>query len=426
MVDMLNKRLSQFMGTAETSQPRYGSRPSVMERRCYTCGSKFHLKRKYPDNGRKSRDEEKTTSGKPSVFDANVTLRERLSLKPLKVTDATVFDSHDSPSVHAECCCSSSKQIKKLGMVVERLGQSLDKQMWKFGSTSPAYRHKRNDKEKDRRCYLCGSQKHLKRQCPNNRRRKQGQKVTTSTKPGELQRDIVHTVGGIRVLSGSHMLPNLDTSTQEKRIRRESLIQRTLQEGGSKDNNTRKMQKPPWSQPAHETADAGSASVKYDAGIKKKTAVFLGDLKGHQSTVIPKTKTTVLSPADVQNRHSSGVLKEVILKQDDKRCLMSVPTCSATTPVTSGLPGKARGRASGEKELIVKVQAATIADLQKRNIVITDEGYTVFARETSCNSVTGERSACLGEICGGTASLGDIIIGYDNGEFVFSIQYEPC
>ncbi|KAH3706011.1 hypothetical protein DPMN_065390 [Dreissena polymorpha] len=26
MADMLNKRLSQFMGTAETSQPRYGSR----------------------------------------------------------------------------------------------------------------------------------------------------------------------------------------------------------------------------------------------------------------------------------------------------------------------------------------------------------------------------------------------------------------
>ncbi|KAH3797029.1 hypothetical protein DPMN_150605 [Dreissena polymorpha] len=75
MVDMLNKRLSQFMGTAETSQPRYGSR-----------------KRNCPDIGRGSRDEEKTTSGKPSVFDANVTLRERLSLKPLQVTDATVFD----------------------------------------------------------------------------------------------------------------------------------------------------------------------------------------------------------------------------------------------------------------------------------------------------------------------------------------------
>ncbi|KAH3695320.1 hypothetical protein DPMN_082777 [Dreissena polymorpha] len=77
MVDMLNKRLSQFMGTAETSQPRYDSGPSVMERRCYTCGSKFHLKRKCPDNGRGSRDEEKTTLGKPSVFDANVTLAKK-------------------------------------------------------------------------------------------------------------------------------------------------------------------------------------------------------------------------------------------------------------------------------------------------------------------------------------------------------------
>ncbi|KAH3769556.1 hypothetical protein DPMN_170829 [Dreissena polymorpha] len=51
MVDMLSKQLNQFMGTAETSKPRYGSRPSVMERRCYTCGSKSHLKRKCPDNG---------------------------------------------------------------------------------------------------------------------------------------------------------------------------------------------------------------------------------------------------------------------------------------------------------------------------------------------------------------------------------------
>ncbi|KAH3819165.1 hypothetical protein DPMN_120898 [Dreissena polymorpha] len=37
MVAMLNKRLLQFMGTAETSQPRQGSRPSVMERQCYIC-----------------------------------------------------------------------------------------------------------------------------------------------------------------------------------------------------------------------------------------------------------------------------------------------------------------------------------------------------------------------------------------------------
>ncbi|KAH3831600.1 hypothetical protein DPMN_104870 [Dreissena polymorpha] len=105
---------------------------------------------------------------------------------------------------------------------------------------------------------------------------------------------------------------------------------------------------------------------------------------------------------------------------------MSVPTCSATTPVTSGLPRNARGRASGKKELKVKTQAETEGDLQKRKIGITNDGYTVYAREISSNSVTGEWSACLGEICGGTASLGDIIIGYDTGGLVFSVQYKPC
>ncbi|KAH3706010.1 hypothetical protein DPMN_065389 [Dreissena polymorpha] len=69
---------------------------------------------------------------------------------------------------------------------------------------------------------------------PNHRRRKQGQKVTTSSKPGELQRDIFHTVGGIRVLSGSQVVPNLGASAQEKRIRGESRIERTLQEGVQK------------------------------------------------------------------------------------------------------------------------------------------------------------------------------------------------
>ncbi|KAH3881701.1 hypothetical protein DPMN_005628 [Dreissena polymorpha] len=257
-----------------------------MERRCYTCGTKFHLKRKCLDNGRGSRDEEKTISGKPSVFDANVTLRERPSLKPLEVTGATVFDSHDFPSAHAECCCCSSQQFKKLGMVVGILERRLGDLMKKFGSSSPKYRHKRNDREKDRRCYLCGSQKHLKRQCPNYRRRKQCQKATTSTKPGELQRDIDYTVGGIRVLSGSQMVPNLDATAQEKRIRRESRIERTLQDGGSKDNKLRKRRKP---QPPYEIADAGRASVKYEAGIKKKTAVLLRDSKGNQSTVMPVT-----------------------------------------------------------------------------------------------------------------------------------------
>ncbi|KAH3715219.1 hypothetical protein DPMN_057925 [Dreissena polymorpha] len=43
------------------------------------------------------------------------------SLKLLKVAGATVFDRHVSPTAHAECCCSSSKHIKNLGIVVERL-----------------------------------------------------------------------------------------------------------------------------------------------------------------------------------------------------------------------------------------------------------------------------------------------------------------
>ncbi|KAH3893454.1 hypothetical protein DPMN_017601 [Dreissena polymorpha] len=51
----------------------------------------------------------------------------------------------------------------------------------------------------------------------------------------------------------------------------------------------RKMKKSLRSQLAYETADASSASVKYEAGIKKKTAVLLGDLQGNQSAVIPKT-----------------------------------------------------------------------------------------------------------------------------------------
>ncbi|KAH3831599.1 hypothetical protein DPMN_104869 [Dreissena polymorpha] len=124
---------------------------------------------------------------------------------------------------------------------------------------------------------MCGSQKHLKRQCPNHRR---SQKVTTLTKPGELQRDIVHTVGGIRVHSGSQMVPNMGASAQEKRIREEIRIERTLQEGDSKDNKMRKMKKPLLSQPAYETANVCSASVKFEAGIKKKIAVLLGDWKG--------------------------------------------------------------------------------------------------------------------------------------------------
>ncbi|KAH3740945.1 hypothetical protein DPMN_047662 [Dreissena polymorpha] len=52
MVDMLNQRLSQFMGASETSKIRYGSRPSDMERMCFTCGSKYHFRRQCPENRR--------------------------------------------------------------------------------------------------------------------------------------------------------------------------------------------------------------------------------------------------------------------------------------------------------------------------------------------------------------------------------------
>ncbi|KAH3819166.1 hypothetical protein DPMN_120899 [Dreissena polymorpha] len=58
-----------------------------------------------------------------------------------------MFAGHDSPSAHAECCCSSSQQIKKLGMMVERLEQRFDDLMKKFGSSSSAYRPKRNDRD---------------------------------------------------------------------------------------------------------------------------------------------------------------------------------------------------------------------------------------------------------------------------------------
>ncbi|KAH3893456.1 hypothetical protein DPMN_017603 [Dreissena polymorpha] len=82
MVDMLERRLMKCMGAVETPQPRYGSESKNMGRRFYTCGSKFHLRMQCPGNGRGTCDEEKTTSGKPSVSDSNVTMRERPSLKP--------------------------------------------------------------------------------------------------------------------------------------------------------------------------------------------------------------------------------------------------------------------------------------------------------------------------------------------------------
>ncbi|KAH3842692.1 hypothetical protein DPMN_116196 [Dreissena polymorpha] len=43
MVDMLKKRFDLFMSAADTSKPRYGLGSMIMGRRCFTCGSKFHL-----------------------------------------------------------------------------------------------------------------------------------------------------------------------------------------------------------------------------------------------------------------------------------------------------------------------------------------------------------------------------------------------
>ncbi|KAH3845229.1 hypothetical protein DPMN_087504 [Dreissena polymorpha] len=42
---------------------------------------------------------------------------------------------------------------------------------------------KKGETEKHRRCYLCGSPKIRKRKCPDYRRRKEVQKMSTSTKP---------------------------------------------------------------------------------------------------------------------------------------------------------------------------------------------------------------------------------------------------
>ncbi|KAH3724178.1 hypothetical protein DPMN_049989 [Dreissena polymorpha] len=64
----------------------YGSGPSVMRRRCFTCGSKLHLRRQCPEkrrghqNGDKAAsrkparpcDTGKTTSAKPDVFKTQV------------------------------------------------------------------------------------------------------------------------------------------------------------------------------------------------------------------------------------------------------------------------------------------------------------------------------------------------------------------
>jgi len=96
-----------------------------MERRCFTCVSKFHFKRQCPDNRGGPRDEEKKTSRKASVSDSTGTMRERLSLKPTlkpslkpalrptlkpsSVAGDTMVDGHVSTFTLSpvECCCSS-------------------------------------------------------------------------------------------------------------------------------------------------------------------------------------------------------------------------------------------------------------------------------------------------------------------------------
>ncbi|KAH3692482.1 hypothetical protein DPMN_194323 [Dreissena polymorpha] len=159
-------------------------------------------------------------------------------------------------------------------MLVERLERRLDERMMKSVSSSTVYRHIRGENEQDRRCYLCGSQKHRKRQCPHYRQRKQHQKISTSMKPEELQKD---ALGGIRVLIARQVLKNMDPSARENLIRGESQVKRTVPNGGSNKYALRKMNKPLRSQPTYEIADAGMSSVKYEAGIKKKTAVLIGD-----------------------------------------------------------------------------------------------------------------------------------------------------
>ncbi|KAH3695321.1 hypothetical protein DPMN_082778 [Dreissena polymorpha] len=95
-----------------------------------------------------------------------------------------------------------------------------------------------------------------KRQCPNNRRRKQGQNMSTTIKPVELQKDVL---GGIRFFSGSNMFPNMCASAHEIRIRGESQVERTVPKDGSYKYALRKMKKPVRSQPAYKIADAGRA-----------------------------------------------------------------------------------------------------------------------------------------------------------------------
>ncbi|KAH3817312.1 hypothetical protein DPMN_118845 [Dreissena polymorpha] len=152
----------------------------------------------------------------------------------------------------------------------------------------------------------------------------------------------------------------------------------------------RKFKEPLRSRPTYEITDAGMASVKYEAGIKKKTAVLLRDSKGNKSTEMPYSKKSERSQADAHCRHSSGVSEEVILKEEAQAGLTNVLTCDDTTLASSGLPAKPKRRESGKKELIVQVQAETKGDRLNKKIVITNEGYTVYGRETVSASVTGE------------------------------------
>ncbi|KAH3701103.1 hypothetical protein DPMN_076087 [Dreissena polymorpha] len=74
---------------------------------------------------------------------------------------------------------------------------------------------------------------------------------------------------------------------------------------------------------------------------------------------------------------------------------MNVLTCNDTTLASSGLPTRAEGRASGKKELIFQVLTEIQSVRFKKKLVITNEGFRVYAKETVCDSVTGEWSAYL-------------------------------
>ncbi|KAH3842693.1 hypothetical protein DPMN_116197 [Dreissena polymorpha] len=144
----------------------------------------------------------------PRVFDVNVILRERPSLKPLYVAGTALFDRHVSPSAYAECCCSSSKQIKMLGMMVERLEQRLNELMRNSGYSSPVYRHIRGEMNNINDA-VWFTEAPKKSMSSLSAREKKRQKISTLTMPVELQKD---ALGGIRVLRESQMLANMGAS----------------------------------------------------------------------------------------------------------------------------------------------------------------------------------------------------------------------